>query len=103
MTAFTCAIVPAGESPKLVPWDKAEHFIAFYIVTILGAAAFPASALIFLAAGLSAFGALIEIVQAIPAVHRDSDFWDWVADIFAIAAALIPVTLERARKWLADF
>jgi len=26
-------------------------------------------------------------------VHRDRDFWDWVADTIAIAAALAPMIL----------
>jgi hypothetical protein len=42
---------------------------------------------------LSAFGALIEIVQGLPVVHRDRDFWDWVADTLAIIAALSPMLL----------
>ncbi|MBL6751639.1 MAG: hypothetical protein ISP90_14020 [Nevskia sp.] len=101
LLAFTCAILPADSAPQLVPWDKAEHFIAFYVLAVLGAVAYPASALVLLGASLSAFGALIEVVQAIPALHRDSDFWDWVADTLAIAAALLPVVLIRVRKWMA--
>jgi hypothetical protein len=42
---------------------------------------------------LSGFGALIEYVQGLPLVHRDRDFWDWVADTIAIAAALAPMLL----------
>jgi hypothetical protein len=45
------------------------------------------------AASLSAFGALIEFVQGLPMVHRDRDFWDWVADTIAIACALAPMLL----------
>ena len=36
---------------------------------------------------------LIEIVQGLPMVHRDKDFWDWVADTLAIVAALSPMLL----------
>jgi hypothetical protein len=42
---------------------------------------------------LSGFGALIEYVQGLPSVHRDRDFWDWVADTIAIIAALAPMLL----------
>ena len=45
---------------------------------------------------LSGFGALIEIVQAIPALHRDSDWRDWVADTVAILVTLAIVAfVER--------
>jgi hypothetical protein len=32
-------------------------------------------------------------VQGLPLVHRDRDFWDWVADTIAIMAALAPMLL----------
>ncbi len=72
---------------QLVPWDKAEHFLAFYGLTGLAVAAFPRRNLFIVAALLSGFGAFIEYVQGLETVHRDRDFWDWVADTIAIAAA----------------
>lgn len=90
---FYSAVIPPARAVQLVPWDKAEHFIAFYTLTGLAAAAFPRDNIFLLGAILSAFGALIEIVQGTPLVHRDMDFWDWVADTLAIAAALAPMLL----------
>jgi hypothetical protein len=90
---FYCAVVPPSHAIQLVPWDKAEHFIAFYALTGLAASAFPRRNLFAIAASLSAFGALIEIVQGTSIVHRDMDFWDWVADTLAITAALAPMLL----------
>jgi hypothetical protein len=90
---FYSAVIPPTHAVQLVPWDKAEHFIAFYALTGLAAAAFPAGRLWVIAALLSLFGALIEIVQGLPIVHRDRDFWDWVADTLAIVAALSPMLL----------
>ena len=96
---FYSAVIPPGHAVQLVPWDKAEHFIAFYALTGLAAAAFPAGRLWVIAVVLSLFGALIEFVQGLPIVNRDRDFWDWVADSIAIAAALSPMLLVwwRAR------
>ncbi len=88
---FYSAVIPPSKAIQLVPWDKAEHFIAFYVLTALAASAFPGRSLFAIAASLSAFGALIEIVQGTPIVHRDMDFWDWVADSLAIGAALAPM------------
>ena len=90
---FYSAVIPPEHALHLVPWDKGEHFIAFYALTGLAGAAFPRTNLLFIAAVLSGFGALIEYVQGLPLVHRDRDFWDWVADTIAIAAALAPMLL----------
>jgi hypothetical protein len=90
---FYSAVIPPREALQLVPWDKAEHFIAFYVLTGLAVVAYPKRNLLVLAASLSAFGALIEIVQGLPMVHRDRDFWDWVADTVAIASVLAPMAL----------
>jgi len=90
---FYSAVIPPQKALHLVPWDKAEHFIAFYALAGLAAAAFPRRNLIVIAALLSGFGALIEIVQGLDIVRRDRDFWDWVADTIAILAALAPMLL----------
>ena len=90
---FYSAVIPPAQALQLVPWDKAEHFIAFYGLTGLAVAGFPKSRLWVIAATLSAFGALIEFVQGLSFVHRDRDFWDWVADTIAIAAAMAPMLL----------
>lgn len=90
---FYSAVIPPQHAVQLVPWDKAEHFIAFYCLTGLAVAAFPWGRLWVIAVLLSAFGALIEFVQGLPIVHRDRDFWDWVADSIAIVAALSPMLL----------
>jgi hypothetical protein len=87
------AVMPPSHVLQLTPWDKATHFIAFYVLTGLAVAAFPKQNLLVVAALLSAFGALIELVQGLPAVHRDRDFWDWVADTLAISSALAPMLL----------
>jgi VanZ family protein len=99
---FACAVVPAKHSVHFMPWDKANHFVAFYSLTILAAAAFPTRRLIWLAIGLSMFGAAIEIVQGLKFVARDRDFWDWVADTIAIAAAQGPILLANWRHSLND-
>ncbi len=95
---FYSAVIPPQHAMQLVPWDKAEHFIVFYGLTGLAAAAFPKRPLIVIAVLLSGFGALIEYVQGLPSVHRDRDFWDWVADTAAIVAALSPMILVWWRR-----
>ena len=98
MFSFVSAVMPASEAPHFFPWDKASHVCAFYVLTFLAIAAFPLSELPWIGIGLSAFGALIEVVQGLPFVHRDKDFWDWVADTIAILSVIGPVLLASWRS-----
>jgi hypothetical protein len=91
---FYSAVAPAAHVLRLTPWDKATHFIAFYVLTGLAVAAFPKRNVLIIAVLLSGFGALIEVVQGLPQVRRDRDFWDWVADSVAITSAMLPMALS---------
>lgn len=94
---FVAAVMPPHQAPKLFPWDKAEHFAAFYTLTLLALAAFPRRNLVVIAVLLSGFGGMIELVQALPIVNRDCDWHDWAADTIAILAALAPVVAAHWR------
>jgi VanZ family protein len=91
------AFAPVRHVENLLPWDKAQHFLAFYVLSVLGAAAFPKRSLIVIGSVLSGVGAVIELVQATPLVARDAEVFDWVADTVAIVAALGPVLLMQWR------
>jgi hypothetical protein len=95
---FYSAVIPPQKAVQIVPWDKAEHFLAFYALTGLAVAGFPRRNLFVVAALLSAFGAFIEFVQGLSIVHRDRDFWDWLADTVAICMALAPMILVWWRR-----
>jgi VanZ family protein len=82
----------------LMPWDKAEHFTAFFVLTLFALLAAPRLSLFRLGVVLSVFGAAIELVQAIPFVHRDADLFDWLADTIAICACLSVVLVARQRR-----
>ena len=97
-TTLILAFSPPSPGPGLLPWDKAEHFLAFYVLTGLTAAAFPAGRIWTIVAGMLALGAAIEFIQALPFVHRDADFWDWVADGVGVSFALAPLLLSRWRR-----
>lgn len=98
--AFVMAIVP--HPPKLPghPSDKIQHIVAFLVLALLGMWAYPAARKRQILFGLAAFGALIEFVQAIPQLHRDSDPLDWLADVgaaFAVFAAVALWSLFKGR------
>lgn len=88
--ALTFVMASLPHPPRIPgdPVDKVQHIAAFAVLTALAHAAWPAISRLRLLIILSAFGALIEVVQAIPALHRDSDWRDWVADTAAIVVTL---------------
>jgi hypothetical protein len=87
--------------PPAVPWqqdDKFWHALAFVTLSALASLAFPAAPLLRIGERLSFLGALIEVGQSIPALHRDCDIRDWIADTIAVAATLTIVAgIRRLR------
>jgi VanZ family protein len=96
--AFVMAVLPHPPQVLGEPNDKVQHITAFATLALLGSLAYPATALISLLVRLSLFGAAIEVVQAIPALHRDSDVWDWAADTVAVIVVLLLVRFWRKRS-----
>jgi hypothetical protein len=90
---FVSAVLPPKHVIHIFKWDKAEHFLAFYVLTGLAVAAFPRAHLFVIVVALSAFGAFIEFVQGLSFVGRDRDIQDWVTDTMAIGVALAPMLL----------
>ena len=96
--AFVMAVLPQPPEVPGAPSDKVQHIAAFATLGLLGAWAYARTSWLKLAALLSLFGAVIELVQAIPALHRDSDVIDWIADTIAAGAALLLVRWWRGRR-----
>ena len=90
------AFEPPGDGPGLIPWDKAGHFLSFYVLTILYVLAAPRVPRWAVVALLIGAGGLIEVVQG--QVGREADVLDWLADIAGIAFAALPVWLEGLRR-----
>jgi VanZ family protein len=80
--------------------DKFEHMLAFAVLSGLALQAFPATSLLRIAAWLSAFGAAIEVAQAVPALHRDSDVVDWLVDTAVVILVVGVAALLRRRRRL---
>ena len=92
--AVTMALLP--KPPKLAGdefGDKFHHIVAFAVITGLGLLAFRWEHRWRLAERLSFLGAMIEVAQAIPALQRDCDIRDWVADSLAIIVVVLLATL----------
>lgn len=97
---MTLALLPhPTDLPELN--DKAQHMLAFGTLAFLGAFTFPRLPKTHLAERLSFLGALIEVLQSIPSLHRDCDIRDWIADTIAIVVVLgllHAINLPRRRR-----
>ena len=76
--------------------DKTYHMLAFAVLAGLGWFAFPRLSTLQLAVALSAIGAIIEFLQAIPFVQGNPQFNDWLADNLGLA--LMPAVLWGAQQ-----
>lgn len=90
--AFVMAILPQPPAIPGQPSDKLLHILAFTVLGAVGAFAWPRLAVMGLVVGLAVFGAVIELVQTIPMLHRHGDWVDWLADV---GAAAVAATLAR--------
>ena len=69
--------------------DKFEHMLAFGVLAFLARISFQRTSTWRLLEHLSFFGALIEVFQSLPMLHRDCDPRDWVADTIAAGVVLL--------------
>jgi hypothetical protein len=79
--------------PTLLGNDKSQHMLAFAVLMILFRLAWPQWSWRGALVWFGALGAVIELVQAIPALHRDCDINDWFADMAAVVAALAVIAV----------
>ena len=98
--AFALVMASLPKPPRLPgdPSDKIQHIMAFVVLAVLAAAGYSRTSVSRLALGLSCFGALIEFIQAIPMLHRDSSLLDWIADTVAAGLVLAAIAMWRSRR-----
>ena len=79
--------------------DKFNHILAFATMAALAALAYPRARRWQVIERLSFLGAMIELAQSIPALHRDCDIRDWIADTLAVlvVTGLAALVLRQRR------
>lgn len=92
--AFIMALLPKPPQVPGNPSDKIQHMIAFGVLASLASHAYFRTSLVKIGFGLAGFGALIEVLQTIPVLHRDASAIDWMADCAAVAVVLIVTHLR---------
>jgi VanZ family protein len=98
LAAFVMAVLPHPPRVPGEPSDKILHVLAFTVLGVLSGYGFRNRSIAQLFAALTCFGALIELVQAVPMLNRDSDLADLLADMAAALAALAVVRSLMARS-----
>ena len=96
--ALVMALLPHPPQLPGNPSDKVQHIAAFATLGLLGVYSYPRLSALWLIVALSLFGAFIEVAQAIPLLHRDSDPLDWIADTAACLVIVISLRWWEARK-----
>ena len=96
--AFVMGVLPHPPELPGSPSDKVQHAVAFAVLGYLGDWAYRKTSALKLLLGLSLFGAFIEVVQAIPALHRDSDPLDWLTDTIACGLVLVAFRWWHGRR-----
>lgn len=92
---FVMAILPKPPTLPGQPSDKVQHILAFVVLAALASLAYPRARAVMIALGLATYGALIEFVQMIPALHRDAELLDWIADVIAASIVLTLFSIVR--------
>jgi VanZ family protein len=96
---------PARYVPNLHLWDKAEHALGFFGMSVWFGGLVRRSRYPIVAALMLAFGGAIEIAQGTMGLGRDADILDWVADSVgvAVAVALLYLGLGGWARWIEGF
>lgn len=99
LLAIVVAIfLPPQTVPDFVKSPYLQHFAAFYVAALCALAALPRMRLRNLFMGALAFATLLEfsrlLVGGLPGPLIDN----WVADVGGLAAAFVPVVVERFRR-----
>lgn len=97
--ALVMALIP---QPPRLPidqfGDKFAHILAFAVLALFARLGCRAARDRTILERMSFMGALIEVFQAIPALHRDCDWRDWLADTLAVAGVLLVLRLVPWRR-----
>ena len=96
--AAVMALVPHLPFVSGGPSDKLQHVIAFLSLAGLGRAAFPQAPPLRIGLWLCAFEGAIALAQTVPALNRDGDVRDWIADVAAVATMLVLTEIIRMRS-----
>lgn len=92
------SLAPPAYVPRIFSNYHIEHFAAFYVVTLLTAAALPTVRLDRIAGVLGALAAAFALFRILALVNKVFYVEDLACDIGGIMAALAPILVGRFRR-----
>jgi VanZ family protein len=97
--AFVMAVLPKPPYTPIDQYgDKFAHIVAFTSLTVLALLAYGRVARWRILERLCFFGAVIEVIQSIPALHRQCDVRDWAADTLAVLVVIVVLSPFLPRR-----
>jgi hypothetical protein len=84
--------------PRLFYSYHAQHFAAFYVLSLTTALAVKRRTVIDLGLRLALFAVVFELARALSPLHADTNALDWFADAAGIFAALAPMLGQKIRQ-----
>ena len=90
--------LPPSMVPRFVRSNYLEHFAAFYVLMLITMAAMPRARLRNLATGVGVFATVLEATHLLSGASLTPLIDNWVSDLGGLAAAAVPVVVERFRR-----
>ncbi|WP_460098361.1 VanZ family protein [Qipengyuania sp. 483] len=103
---FVMANMPGNDAPSVFSYDKLNHMLAFFVLSVGATIAWPRANPLVAVALLSIYGGAIELSQWVMNLGRQADWRDIAANSVAIALGMITGytfnvirrRIERCRK-----
>ena len=83
------SIMPAAEAPTVFAYDKLNHGLAFFTLSLMARLLWARTNAALLFVLLMVFGGGIELLQWSMGLGRDADWMDFAADIVAILLGIL--------------
>lgn len=83
------SIMPAAEAPTVFAYDKLNHGLAFFTLSLMARLLWARTNAAILFVLLMVFGGGIELLQWSMGLGRDADWMDFAADIVAILFGIL--------------
>jgi VanZ family protein len=91
------SLAPPQAVPPVFSSSHIRHFVAFYIITLMAAAALPTIKLRDIGAAAVVFALLLEVLRMIVPTGRQSRIGDAISDLGGIWSALAPIVVGKLR------
>ena len=95
-----CALLMASliKPPRLFYSYHAQHFAAFYVLSLATALTIKRKTIISLGLQLALFAVVFELARALSPLHAETNYLDWFADAAGIVGALVPMLAQKLRQ-----